>query len=267
MDAFSFFTARVYVLDFGLTTCKSNAYDRQMIENNIHSSESSRPPTPRKGIDQGPLFFSIRFPLWLKVGFGACMFIAIAVVVRRAIALLRPSTGIAPPQLADLDRWFASHSVLTWIHILCALAFVLVLPFLFRARMVPSALLRAFFFLGIITGITAYGMSRYAVGGWTERSAVFFFDSLFLFSLAKVWQFSKQPARLFQQRLWMIRATAILLGIATTRPVMGFFFATQRLSHLTPSQFFGIAFWIGFSINTIVIEFWVRKVTGQTVRA
>jgi len=37
------------------------------------------------------------------------------------------------------------------------------------------------------------------------------------------------------------------------------FFATQRLSHLTPGKFFGIAFWIGFSINTVVIELWLRS--------
>ncbi len=53
---------------------------------------------------------------------------------------------------------------------------------------------------------------------------------------------------------WMLRAVAILLGIATTRPVMGVFFATSRLTHLEPAQFFGIAFWIGFSINTIAIR-------------
>jgi hypothetical protein len=46
----------------------------------------------------------------------------------------------------------------------------------------------------------------------------------------------------------------VALGIATTRPVMGVFFATRRLTHLSVSQFFGIAFWIGFSINTAVVN-------------
>jgi hypothetical protein len=40
---------------------------------------------------------------------------------------------------------------------------------------------------------------------------------------------------------------------------MGVFFATSRLTHLEPGQFFGVAFWIGFSINTIVVELWVRS--------
>jgi hypothetical protein len=50
----------------------------------------------------------------------------------------------------------------------------------------------------------------------------------------------------------------ILLGIATTRPVMGIFFATSRLTHLQPWQFFGWAFWIGFSTNTLAVELWLR---------
>jgi hypothetical protein len=40
---------------------------------------------------------------------------------------------------------------------------------------------------------------------------------------------------------------------------MGVFFATSWLTHLEPAQFFGVAFWIGFSINTIAIELWLRS--------
>ena len=56
----------------------------------------------------------------------------------------------------------------------------------------------------------------------------------------------------------------ILLGIATTRPVMGIFFATSRVTHLLPQQFFGIAFWIGFSIDTLIVELWLRSAEGQS---
>jgi hypothetical protein len=200
------------------------------------------------------------FPLWMKIGFWACLVIAVAVVVRRAIALLAPAGKGAPPQLANLDGWFAAHAVVTWIHILCALVFVLLLPFIFRARTQSSrALQQAFFILGAITGISEYAMSRYAVGGWLERAAVLFFDTLFLASLARAWFFMLRGDNARKKEIWMIRAVAVLLGIATTRPVMGFFFATERLSHLSPHQFFGIAFWIGFSINTIAIEFWLRR--------
>ena len=235
-------------------------------------AKSRKPSDFPDGTNAQSRSLPLRFPLWLRIGFGACMVIAIAAVLRRAIAMSKSSTNDAPSQLADLDRWFLSHAVLTWIHILCALAFVLILPFIFRTRPQNSRVLQgAFFFFGLCTGLTAYGMSRFAVGGWIERSAVLFFDSFFLFSLAKAWQLSKLPQFCLQQRLWMVRAVAVLLGIATTRPVMGVFFATQQLSHLAPSQFFGIAFWIGFSINTIVIELWLRsaarKLDASTAKA
>jgi hypothetical protein len=51
----------------------------------------------------------------------------------------------------------------------------------------------------------------------------------------------------------------ILLGIATTRPFIGLFFATSARTHLGPNQFFGIAFCIGFCINTVVIELWLHS--------
>jgi hypothetical protein len=199
-----------------------------------------------------------RFPLSLKIGFWFCMVIAIAVVIRRIVALSTPPSPNAPPQLAGLDAYFAAHATLTYVHILCALAFVLLLPLLFWRRTRNSVpLQRAIFPLGLIVGITAYAMSTHAVGGWLERAAVLFFNTLFLFALSRAWLFSRSTDRPQQQR-WMLRAIAILLGIATTRPVMGIFFATSTATHLTPAQFFGIAFWIGFSLNTVVMELWLR---------
>ena len=66
--------------------------------------------------------------LWLRIGFWVCIVISVAVVVRRVIALAYPPRS-APPQLAALDAAFASHATLTLAHILPALVFVLVSPF------------------------------------------------------------------------------------------------------------------------------------------
>jgi hypothetical protein len=196
-------------------------------------------------------------PLWLLIGFWVCTLIAIAVVIRRLIALVSPSPS-APPQLAGLDRAFASHTALTIAHIIPALAFVVLTPFVVLRRSSAATWPeRWHFLLGGIVGITAYAMSAYAVGGWIERSAVLFFNSLFLYSLGRAW-FHRIRGQLSLKTRWLMRAVVILLGIATTRPVMGLFFATSRLTHLSPNQFFGIAFWIGFSINWIVVEYWLR---------
>jgi hypothetical protein len=207
-----------------------------------------------------------RFPLGLKIGFWFCMVIAVAVVIRRVIALSTPPSPNAPPQLAGLDAYFTAHATLTYVHILCALAFVLLLPLLFWRRTRNSVTLqRAIFPLGVLVGVTAYAMSAHAVGGWLERAAVLFFNTLFLFALYRAWAYARSNDRPQQQR-WMLRSIAILLGIATTRPVMGVFFATSPITHLTPQQFFGIAFWIGFSLNTVVMELWLRT-KGNTAFA
>jgi hypothetical protein len=156
--------------------------------------------------------------------------------------------------MISLDQTFASHAALTLAHIVPALGFVLLVPLFYVRRFAFSAWVdHSLFTLGAIVGITAYAMSADAVGGWVERSAVLFFNSLFFYSLIRSYSFARH-GELALKRRWMTRAIGVLLGIATTRPVMGVFFATSQLTHLQPRQFFGIAFWIGFSINTIVVE-------------
>ena len=202
-----------------------------------------------------PLSHSSRAPVWLRIGFWICIAISVAVVLRRVFALFSPSPN-RPPQMAALDDVFASHTALTLAHILPALAFVMLAPLIVFRPEIRSAQ-RIFYPLGAIVGLTAYLMSAYSVGGWTERSAVLLFDTIFLFSLERAYVSRHLDADL--ERRWQLRAIAILLGIATTRPVMGVFFATTRLTHLLPQQFFGIAFWIGFSINVLIFEFWIRS--------
>jgi hypothetical protein len=205
------------------------------------------------------------FPLWLRIAFWVCIVIAVAAAFRRAAALLLPPSTGAPAQLASLDAWFVSHAALTWTHILCAVAFVALLPFLFWTRTSRSrALERGFFLLGFTVAATAYAMSVYAVGGWLERSAVLFFNTLFVVSLTQASP-SLRRADAYAKRRWILRAVAILLGIATTRPIMGVFFATAPLTHLTPRQFFGVAFWIGFSLNTLVMELWLRGSAAKRI--
>jgi hypothetical protein len=80
-----------------------------------HASDHAEVPVPQ-------------FPLSLRIGFWACIVIAVAVVIRRLFALLHPSHS-APAQLAALDGWFASHATLTFAHIVPALLFVVITPF------------------------------------------------------------------------------------------------------------------------------------------
>lgn len=206
----------------------------------------------------------VQTPLWLKTGFCVCVVIAIAVVVRRLVALAYPTQG-APPQMATLDAVFASRIALTLAHIVPAMLFVLLTPIIFLRQVRAAWAERLLFPLGAVVGATAYAMSIDAVGGWVERSAVLFFNTLYLFSLARAYRHASSGDQLLKRR-WMTRAVGILLGIATTRPVMAVFFATSQRTHLQPSQFFGFAFWIGFSINTIIVELWLHS-TGRRSQA
>lgn len=199
----------------------------------------------------------IRSPLWLRTGFWICVLIGAAAVIRRLVALAAPSQN-GPPQMVGLDDAFASHAALTLAHIIPAILFVLIAPFAVFSRFThlrwPEQIL---FPLGALVGLTAYGMATYAVGGWTERTGIYLFDTFFLFSLTRAFRY-RQLGDAVRKRRWFLRSVAILLGIGTARPVMGVFFATSRLTHLRPDEFFGIAMWIGFSINVIVFELWIR---------
>src|SRR5437660_1282216 len=98
---------------------------------------------------------------WLRIGFWICTAIAIAVVLRRMVALAHPPQS-APPQLALLDAAFASHATLTLMHIIPALAFVVLTPFVYLRRFARAVWPERFLFLlGTVVGVTAYAMSRY----------------------------------------------------------------------------------------------------------
>jgi Predicted membrane protein (DUF2306) len=194
--------------------------------------------------------------------YGLC-FIGAAAALRRVVVLLFPPAAPRAPQLASLDAAFAARSTLTLLHIVPALFFVVLLPWWFsmRLRQNPRAHRRltwVLFILGGVVGLTALPLVSRPVGGTTEVAAILFFDSIFLFSLGRAWLlFLRGEAARYRE--WMMRAISVLLGIATTRPVMGVFFATARLTHLEPHQFFGIAFWIGFSATYLAGEAYLRK--------
>lgn len=189
--------------------------------------------------------------------------IATAAVLRRTFVLLSPPATPRAPDLAAMDAVFAAHRTITLLHILPALCLVLLLPFWFSPRVrqrhttAHHRITQILFALGAFTAITAMVMNTHPIGGTIEVAAILVFNTLFIVSLARSYIFWLR-GNIPQHRAWMTRALAILLGIATTRPVVGIFFATSRLTHLQPHQFFGIAFWIGFTLTWIAGEIYIR---------
>jgi hypothetical protein len=207
---------------------------------------------------------------WTRVVLYILCFIAAAAALRRIVALLLIKASTRQGQFGDLDAVFAAHKALTFAHIVPAFCFVLLLPLWFSVRMrrneqAHRRITWILFALGFVVGLTAIPMVANPVGGVTELSAIIVFDGIFLFSFVRALMlFAKhQP----HYREWMMRAIAVLLGIATTRPVMGGFFATAKLTHLEPRQFFGIAFWIGFGVTYIVGEWYLQRHPAELQKA
>ena len=188
--------------------------------------------------------------------------IGAAAALRRILVLLLPPSAVGPPPLQALDTAFAARRTLTLIHLFPALAFVIILPAWFSRRIRAREDLHrrvtvTLFGLGAVIGVSALLLNLNPYGGLTEQSAVLFYDGLFLFSLTRAFvAFVSHQAE--THRRWMMRAIAVILGVATTRPVMGVFFATAARTHLAPQQFFGIAFWIGFTVTFVAGEWYLR---------
>lgn len=192
--------------------------------------------------------------------------IGIAIVARRLLFLSQVSlSGNTIPAKSPVpDNGFAAHPRLTLIHITAGLLFVLLAPLQFIKRIRNSYpkthRTNGYIVLasGLIIGITALIMGAImAIGGIAETLAVTTFGILFLFSLIRAY-FYILKRKFALHREWMIRVLAIGLAVSTTRPIMGIFFATSKLTGLTVHQFFGIAFWIAFSIHITFAEYWIR---------
>jgi len=197
--------------------------------------------------------------------------IAIAATVRRGVALLYPPKTHPTVELAHLDARFAAQRALTFAHIIPAFVFAVLVPFQFVSgiRTRHPALHRwngrILISVGTLAGLTGLLLVLHPVGGAVEVAAILTFDAIFLTSLWNAYRFARQR-NFVQHREWILRAVAVALGVATVRPVMGVFFATSRITHLTPHDFFGWAFWTGFSLNVIAMEIWIRRTraSGKT---
>jgi uncharacterized membrane protein len=203
--------------------------------------------------------------LWVPMIFLA--FIGVAVATRRTVVLLKPGamSGRNNPA-ADLDSHFAGERTLVLAHILPAMLFMVLGPLQF-VRSLRSAYPQLHRWSGRIfliasgvvgvTGITlAFGKT---IGGVDEKAAITLFGSFFLIALAiALWHALRR--KFAQHREWMIRGYAIGLAVATIRPIMATFFAAAMLRGHKPEprEFFGTAFWIGFTVQMIAAEIWIN---------
>ncbi len=206
------------------------------------------------------------------VGVIILVVIGIAAVTRRSLILIWhvPLGGGQSNPAAALDAGFTRHTALTLVHILpgglfLALALLQFMPGIRQRHLQFHRWMgRTLVVTGLIIGISALVMSfTMNIGGPNETAATTLYAIVFLFCLVKAYRLIRRK-EVARHREWMIRAYAVGLGVATTRPIVGMFFAFRRL---TPHEFFGIAFWLGFTITFLAGEAWIdytRARAGET---
>jgi uncharacterized membrane protein len=161
---------------------------------------------------------------------------------------------------------FTDRRTLTLTHILPAMLFMVLGPLQFvqglrsQYPQVHRWCGRIFLAVSAVVGVTgltlAFGKT---IGGVDEKAAVVLFGSFFLIALAKaLWHAMRREFA--QHREWMIRGYATGLAVATVRPIMGTFFAAAVLRghRPVPHEFFGTAFWIGFTVQMMAAEIWIN---------
>jgi uncharacterized membrane protein len=165
---------------------------------------------------------------------------------------------------------FARYPILTLVHIVPGLLFMMLGPWQFSSTIRVRHLRwhrlsgRIFVICGVVIGISALVMSfgMPAIGGFNQAAATTLFATFFLCALSKAfWHIRRREVALHRE--WMIRAFSLGLAVATIRPIIGMFFATSRFSGLTPHEFFGVGFWIGFVLHLIAAEAWIRATHPQ----
>ena len=187
--------------------------------------------------------------------------IGLATAVRRVLILEYIIPPFNPPKYPGFDSAFFKYAPLALMHIIPGTLFMILGPLLFVKRLrenSPSTyrwIRNIYLFASTIIGITAIGMSfKTSIGGANETAATTLFAVYFLLCIANTGFYAiKKNAILYRE--WLLRSFAIGLAIATIRPIVGMFFA---LSSLSPREFFGIAFWLGFTIHLMIVEAWIR---------
>lgn len=209
------------------------------------------------------IFISMKtFRKFLWTGTWILTAIGILMVLRR-IGIMAGMGWLISPRF-PFDSGLHNYPVLTTIHIIPGLIFILLGPFQFR-RMSPAFLRKSgnvFIAVSYIIGFSALVMPFIILplGGINEAVASCFFALYFLFSITQAFR-AKQQYLFARNREWMLRAYAVGLAIATVRPIMALSFV---FFGMRPQTFLGTAFWIGFSMHAIVAEIWIQITRNKT---
>jgi hypothetical protein len=175
--------------------------------------------------------------------------------------LADPFGGVGPASSDGTEAGYVQFPGLTMLHIITGALFMIFGPLQFVGAIRRRFLQfhrwsgRVFVASSVVIGVTALIMGVVMpIGGPNETAATTFFALIFLFAVVKAF-IQVRRRHIAQHREWMLRAFAVGLAIATIRPIVAMFFF---LTDLSPREFFGIAFWLGFGAHLIAAEIWIQ---------
>ena len=198
----------------------------------------------------------------------------VAIVLSAILLLADGASRLAdltqdPPPTDVLDIRYVQHPWITLLHIVPGMLFLTLAPLQFIARIqkrrigLHRGLGRILATCAVISGLFALVANfRFpAFGGISTQAATVFFGAIFLFSLTKALRHIRRK-EVGLHREWMIRTFALAMGVATIRIVLALL---PALSELGLEEVFGASFWLGFAVNLLVAEVWIRhtRVAGR----
>jgi uncharacterized membrane protein len=206
---------------------------------------------------------------WFWITTYTLAVIGIAIAIRRLLITggIVSSGGNRGP---DFDSGSHVPSVLTLLHVIPGLVFMILGPLQF-IKGIRHNYIRLHRYSGwtFIVAVYVIGLSALLMplismplGGISEAAGSLFFALFFLFAATKaLLHILKKQTDLHRE--WMLRTFATGLAIATVRPIMALAFA---IVGLTPQEFLGTAFWIGFTVHLIGAEAWINYTRQERSR-
>jgi uncharacterized membrane protein len=194
--------------------------------------------------------------------------IALSAVILLVFGTLRlRDMGQNPPGADEFGVRYVQHPRVAILHIVPGLLFLSLAPLQFvplirRRRITVHRRLGWLLVASAVTsGVFALiaGFRLPAYGGATTQSAAVVFGAIFLFSVTKAVRHIRRR-EIAHHREWMIRAFALATGVATVRVVVGLLVVLGGYRFV---EAFGPSFWVGFSVNLLVAEAWIRKTRSR----
>jgi uncharacterized membrane protein len=181
-------------------------------------------------------------------------------IVSALVRLNDVSNGVA--RFPD-DVRYLQNPLTTWLHVIPGMIFLIVGPLQFSRTMrtrwirLHRILGRVFIVTGLFLVAVSFGIVFMfpAIGGAVTAVANFTFGLLMAFSLIKALVHIRRR-EISLHREWMIRALAIGLAASTIRLAIVAFVV---IANAQIEQIFGISFWIGFILNALIAEVWIRR--------